>query len=216
MICLKAPELRMLKEDYGNSYHNNYMVGAEELHSESITDDPESQIPAVGNLGTLPDDVEDEDGATLQAANTSMVMSMSHDDSTTDSYRAADPPSSSYVEYPGSESFQAELAEDFSTYPIQRMVSDETDDDVTFDEKFMDMSSSGPRAASENREAATDPPADAELHALAAKVGDETDEELDALAAKVAPWSQNDSNLVGNSDDLIDKCVTELEESFKK
>ena len=87
MVCLKAPELRMLKEDYGESYRDDFMASAQQLHSGSLTDDPEAQI-AVANLGTLPDQ-EEEDGATLRAANTSMVMSMSsQEDSTIDEARS--------------------------------------------------------------------------------------------------------------------------------
>jgi len=203
MICLKAPQLRMLKEDYGESYQNNFVP--QQLHSGSLTDDPEGQIP-VGNLGTLPD-AEDEDGATLRAANTSMVMSMSQDDS------AEDPPTGSMVQYPGSESFQADLAEDFSAFPLRRTVSDESDENMMFDDSFVNMTILSSKAAQVSREEVPDPPADAELHALAAKVADEPDEQLNSLAAKVAP--QDTSNLVEQeSDDLIDKCVTELQESF--
>lgn len=215
MICLKAPELRTLKEDYGNSYHNNYMVGAQELHSGSLTDDPEGQIP-VGNLDTMVD-AQDEDVDTLVAANTSMVMSMSHDDSTTESYhQPVDPPSSSFINDPGSESFHAQLPpeDSFSSYPVDPMIGDGSMDNIAFNDSFINQSISGPRVASSDRETELDPPADAELHALAAKVAGGPDDELISSATKVAS-TQNELNMTENSDDLIDKCVTELQESFK-
>jgi len=213
MVCLRAPQLRRLKEDYGDSYRNNYMTNAEQLHSGSLTDDPEAQIP-VSNIGTVPEAAQDEDLATLRAANTSMVMSMSEDDSTIGSNHPQDPPTGSFARHPGSESFQAETAEDFSAYPLQRTVSDSESEDDLFDGSFLNLSDTGPRAGSTKREESSDPPADADLHALAAKVSDTPDDDpVNSLAAKVAQ-SQNSSNLVENSDDLIDKCVTELEESF--
>lgn len=214
MVCLKAPELRMLKEGYGESYRDNFMASAQQLHSGSLTDDPEAQI-AVANLATMPDRGEEDDGATLQAANTSMVMSMSSQDDSTIGDARADPPTESFIVHrPGSESFQAEAAEEFSAFPLQRMVSND-DEDVVFDDEFMNLSSiSGPKAASGIRDEVTDPPADADLHALAARVAEEPDGRLSTLAAKVAEPDMSSRVEQSASDDLIGKCVTELQESF--
>jgi hypothetical protein len=212
MVCLKAPRMRMLKENYGKSYRDNFMASAEQVHSGSLTDDPEAQI-AVANLGILPNQ-EEEDGATLHAANTSMVMSMSSQDDSTIGEARADPPTGLFVSNPGSESFQAQAAEEFSSYPLRMVSYEDTEENGVFDDEFMNLSSvSVPKAAPGVRDAATNLP-DAELNALAARVAEEPDGRLSALAAKVS--GQNTSSHVeqSSSDDLIGKCVDQLRESF--
>ena len=95
------------------------------------------------------------------------------------------------------------------------MVSNEDiEGDAVFDNEFMNLSSvSGPKASSEVRDAATDPP-DAELQALAARVAEEPDGRLSALAAKVSEPDTSSRVEQSASDDLIGKCVNELRESF--
>jgi hypothetical protein len=213
MVCLKAPKLRMLKENYGESYRDNFMASAQQLHSESFTDDPEAQI-AVANLDTLPDQ-EEEDGASLHGANTSMVMSMSsQEDSTIDGERG-DPLTDSFVSNPGSESFQAQSADEFSTFPLKRRVSDdEAESDMVFDSEFMNLSSvSGAKAFAGVRDAVIDPP-DTELQALAPRISQEPDRRLSSLAARVSERSTSSHVEQSGSDDLIGKCVNELRESF--
>ena len=211
MICLKAPKLRILKEDYGDTYQDNYMGNAQMVHSGSLADDPENQIPSA-NLGSMPDD---EDGDTLQVANTSMVMSMSQDDSTLDFNQPQDPPSSSYVQYSGSDPSQGDLAEGSSSFPVHRMVSEDSDVNMIFEDNFMNMSESGVKAGIRTRGRSKDPPASADLRTSAAKLAYEPNDQLNSLAAKVAASpQQNKSNTVDESDELIDKCVSELQQSF--
>jgi hypothetical protein len=197
MICLKAPERRMLKEDYGNSQAVDFMaVGALAVHSGSIIDDPENQIPSSNiNIMSPNEPFDDLEGGTaLYYAGTSMVMSMSDEAAMRD-----DPPTGSYTEYDGSESFVAMRAEDAD---LTRLVSTDSSADASFEAR--DFSGSGPMFSSSLSSSNRTP--DKELRALVAKVGDVPDEKLNSLADKVAE---------SDSDELISQCVSELAQSFK-
>ena len=83
MICFKAPLKRVLKEDYGNPESANFMGAALPVDSGSNNEDPENQFPS-SNLNAInPEEPyeSDDDNFDLEYANTSMVMSMSRDES---------------------------------------------------------------------------------------------------------------------------------------
>jgi hypothetical protein len=193
MICLKAPIKRMLKEDYGNSQDVDFMaVGAQAVHSGSLIDEHENQIPS-SNLNIMSPDEPFDDFA-LYYTGTSMVMSMSDEEVVRE-----DLPTGSHTEYIGSESFMAKRAEDAN---LSHVVSADSSADTSFDTR--DLSGSGPIFSSSLPGSNGTP--DKKLHALVAKVGDVPDEKLNSLADKVTE---------SNSDELISQCVSALAQSFR-
>lgn len=193
MICLKAPIKRMLKEDYGNSQDVDFMaVGAQAVHSGSLIDEHENQIPS-SNLNIMSPDEPCDDFA-LYYTGTSMVMSMSDEEVVRE-----DLPTGSHTEYIGSESFMAKRAEDAN---LSHVVSADSSADTSFDTR--DLSGSGPIFSSSLPGSNGTP--DKKLHALVAKVGDVPDEKLNSLADKVTE---------SNSDELISQCVSALAQSFR-
>ena len=200
MICLKAPELRKLKDDYGEDYADTYMAGAVALNSESTGDDPESQIPNA-NLTLSGDD--NESGNILPAA-TSMVMSMSNDSSlesggvrfskvgskTVASYDATEAfddvkEDSSMLPNSGSESFEATRGEDISTSP------------------FTDPREYGRNLSTGDGPVSGPPTPNGKLDSMAFRVVNASNPKTAGLIAGS-----------GDSDELIDKCFTDLAKSF--
>jgi hypothetical protein len=196
MICLKAPLKRLLKEDYGNLQEVDFMgVGVQAVHSGSLIDDLENQIPSSNlNIMSPNDPFDDREGSpVLYYSGTSMVMSMSDEDVIRE-----DPPTA-YTEYSGSESFVANVAEEAD---LARIVSADSSVDASFITR--DFSGSDPTFSSSFPSSNETP--DKKLHSLVAKVGDVPDENLNSLVDKVAS---------SDSDKLISQCVSELTQSFR-